>query len=535
MVILRGGGTAVDAVEMAVKVLEDQEITNAGFGSNLAIDGVVECDATIVDHFGRSGAVGAVSQIKNPISLARVVLQRSLQPLSLRRVPPNLLVSQGAVDFAFEEGLPVLPHDALIAPGARERWLRWREELRKAENYYNRNISDESYPDDNDIGTDNDYEELVRQRQRKEHTRLMETSLWNNNQQGGKPSRGSNISPWNKGAMPSAGLPLAQSVAESPRSIDSPSFNHNFLDITSIYSPGSFGHSDHEQELADAGKSNKESDTSNVAQQDGSPESGSPSSLASLCLPSLTPSPPCFSELIQSPLSGLVDSPADSEPLHSSGSFTPETPSKKATDRDDHITDTVGAIAFDIYGNIAAGSSSGGIGMKHRGRVGPAALVGVGSSVIPVDPDDPECISVATVTSGTGEHMATTMASAKCAERLYFCNRKAKGGGSEDVDENKAMMSMVDKDFMGHPGVRANHSAGAIGILAVKRSKYGAHLYFVHNTDSFVGDDLTPILLAQTLIPLMDRPWLRCIPRSLNLPALCPETLVMEESLKGAA
>ena len=62
MVVLRTGGTALDAIEIAVKVLEDREITNAGYGSNLAVDGVVECDATIVDHFGRSGAVGAVSR-----------------------------------------------------------------------------------------------------------------------------------------------------------------------------------------------------------------------------------------------------------------------------------------------------------------------------------------------------------------------------------------------------------------------------------------------------------------------------------------
>ena len=71
MLILKNGGTAVDAVEAAIKTLEDREITNAGYGSNLAMDGVVECDAAIVDHHGRSGAVGAVAResIYDTISL----------------------------------------------------------------------------------------------------------------------------------------------------------------------------------------------------------------------------------------------------------------------------------------------------------------------------------------------------------------------------------------------------------------------------------------------------------------------------------
>lgn len=62
MAVLKNGGEAIEAVEMAIRCLEDRDITNAGYGSNLTMDGTVECDACIVDHFGRSGAVGAITR-----------------------------------------------------------------------------------------------------------------------------------------------------------------------------------------------------------------------------------------------------------------------------------------------------------------------------------------------------------------------------------------------------------------------------------------------------------------------------------------
>lgn len=163
----------------------------------------------------------------------------------------------------------------------------------------------------------------------------------------------------------------------------------------------------------------------------------------------------------------------------------------------DSITDTVGAIAIDMYGNIACGASSGGIGMKHRGRIGPAALVGVGASVIPADPDDPDRTTVATVTSGTGEHMGTTMAASVCSSRIFYSQRRTPGGGTEEVSEDEALRGFIERDFMGHPSVRNSQSAGAIGMLTVKRTADGAWLYFGHNTDSFAmasmsSEDLKP-------------------------------------------
>jgi taspase (threonine aspartase 1) len=115
----------------------------------------------------------------------------------------------------------------------------------------------------------------------------------------------------------------------------------------------------------------------------------------------------------------------------------------------DRISDTVGAIAVDSEGNIAAGSSSGGIGMKFRGRIGPAALVGIGTAVIPVDPSDPDKTCVATVTSGTGEHIATTMAASTCASRIYYNQLRCEDGSFEEVTEDEALRAMITSDFMG--------------------------------------------------------------------------------------
>ena len=152
---------------------------------------------------------------------------------------------------------------------------------------------------------------------------------------------------------------------------------------------------------------------------------------------------------------------------------------------EDIITDTVGAIAIDMYGNIACGASSGGIGMKHRGRIGPAALVGIGAAVIPVDNSDPDRMTVASVTSGTGEHMGTTQAAGVVSERIYQNVRRVPGGAYEEANDDEAMRGFIERDFMGHPSVVHSHSTGAIGVLTVKKTREGVYLYFGHNTDSF--------------------------------------------------
>ncbi|RFU30881.1 hypothetical protein B7463_g5442, partial [Scytalidium lignicola] len=493
MKILRAGGTAVDAVEMAIKVLEDHEITNAGYGSNLSIEGVVECDATIIDYLGRSGACGATAQIKNPINLARVIYETSNQPLSLRRVPPNLLVGQGATDFAWEHGLPVVPHGMIVSRIARDRFLRWRDDLRRIEGKELSPTTDALTGFQNDEADIRIREEEDRERNkhRRDHANALLNSTWNEGQvDSPQPS-----TRWQSSSQESLIILNAQAsqieTNLSPRPIQRA--GHDFqdlssasLDIPRIATSSSLKRPRYGNEQSDGedytdiktgfSRFNPALDPRSQYVETTLPISATMGAKGTLV------SQQGRIETIENPL-------RRSEPISQSTSAVKGpaiTHQVEPTNKDeDVITDTVGAIAIDMFGHIAAGSSSGGIGMKHRGRVGPAALVGIGTAIVPADDDDEESISVAAVTSGTGEHMATTIASQKCAERLYYNTKRARGGASISVTEEEALESFIQSDFLGHPSVSRSNSTGAIGVMAVKKTPYGYFLYFAHNTESF--------------------------------------------------
>ena len=111
--VLERGGSALDAVEAAVRVLEDDPEFNAGYGAVLNRDGAVEVDAALFDGSLRGGGVGAVPWMRHPITLARRVLEDG-QHL--------LLVGDGAVSFARDHGMaPELPA-AMITDRTRARW-----------------------------------------------------------------------------------------------------------------------------------------------------------------------------------------------------------------------------------------------------------------------------------------------------------------------------------------------------------------------------------------------------------------------------
>lgn len=111
--ILRDGGTSLDAVQAAIIVLEDSPLFNAARGSALTSAGTVEMDASIMDgQKPAAGAVGCVTGVRNPIRLARLVMERT---------PHVLLTGQGAEAFAKECKLPFEPAEYFITPEQQER------------------------------------------------------------------------------------------------------------------------------------------------------------------------------------------------------------------------------------------------------------------------------------------------------------------------------------------------------------------------------------------------------------------------------
>lgn len=116
--ILERGGTALDAVEAAVRILEDDPTYNSGTGACLTAAGDVELDASIMDGATlRCGAVAVVKDVKNPVTLARRVMDRSEHVL---------IAGPGASAFAREVGIPAYDNRLLVTPEQRARWERLR-------------------------------------------------------------------------------------------------------------------------------------------------------------------------------------------------------------------------------------------------------------------------------------------------------------------------------------------------------------------------------------------------------------------------
>jgi L-asparaginase / beta-aspartyl-peptidase len=119
--VLERGGPALDAVEEAVVIMEDDETFDAGRGSFLNRDGKVQLDALIMDGSTlRAGGVGCVEHLRNPVRAARKILSES---------PHVYFVGEGAEKFAAEHGVALCKNEDLIIPREIEHLRRYQAEL----------------------------------------------------------------------------------------------------------------------------------------------------------------------------------------------------------------------------------------------------------------------------------------------------------------------------------------------------------------------------------------------------------------------
>ncbi|MDB6169820.1 MAG: peptidase asparaginase 2 [Verrucomicrobia bacterium] len=120
--VLDRGGPALDAVVATIRILEDSPLFNAGHGAVLNADGICELDSSIMDGSNlRAGAVAGLQHIRNPIALARAVMEKS---------PHVMLIGAGAERFAQENGFALVPNDYFQTEERREDLRELQEKLK---------------------------------------------------------------------------------------------------------------------------------------------------------------------------------------------------------------------------------------------------------------------------------------------------------------------------------------------------------------------------------------------------------------------
>ncbi len=133
--ILSNGGHSLDAVEVGVKVPEaDPNVITVGKGGIPDANGKVTLDACIMDEKGRAGAVTFLEHIVHPISVARLVMEKT---------PHVMLSGKGALDFALENGFQ---KEKLLTKRRKEEWKKWKKEQKEFSNKINiENVTEDNH------------------------------------------------------------------------------------------------------------------------------------------------------------------------------------------------------------------------------------------------------------------------------------------------------------------------------------------------------------------------------------------------------
>ena len=137
--ILSKGGSSLDAVEAGVRIPEaDPNVITVGYGGIPDSNGKVTLDACIMDDKGRAGSVACLGHIKHPISVARLVMEKT---------PHVMLTGKGALKFALDNGFE---KEKLLTPQMKKAWKKWKKE--KKEFSTKINIENKLYENHDTIG-----------------------------------------------------------------------------------------------------------------------------------------------------------------------------------------------------------------------------------------------------------------------------------------------------------------------------------------------------------------------------------------------
>lgn len=121
--ILDNGGSSLDAVVAVINIMEDSPLFNAGKGAVLTEKGVAELDASIMDGKTlKAGAIAGIKHVKNPITLARLVMDKS---------PHVMMIGEGAEEFAKENNIEMVENSYFITPNRWKQYQKMKETQEK--------------------------------------------------------------------------------------------------------------------------------------------------------------------------------------------------------------------------------------------------------------------------------------------------------------------------------------------------------------------------------------------------------------------
>ncbi len=124
MELLKEGKSSLDAIEQGIHITEaDPEDTSVGYGGLPDADGIVTLDASVMDCNGNAGSVAFLQGIKHPISVARLVMEKT---------PHVMLAGEGAKKFALQNGFK---EENLLTEKAKQAWLEWKSKQTKQKNH----------------------------------------------------------------------------------------------------------------------------------------------------------------------------------------------------------------------------------------------------------------------------------------------------------------------------------------------------------------------------------------------------------------